>query len=204
MPRPTPLAFLPAVVVPVLLVAGGSLWPAVIVYHAFCVSAPLAFRCFARESGLVRSGARRWLPLTLTLSVLLLVAGEVGSRWINDVEPLLPVGWERLLERAHPWWAFVTYSIVVNAFCEEYLWRGFLLPKTGVRWGAVLFWLMHATAASVFVGLPAAVWVTLPTLFAGVAWGWMREKFGSLWPSFLTHLAADVAILRAASALLQT
>jgi len=204
MPRPTPLAFLPAVVVPVLLVAGGSLWPAVIGYHASCVGVPLAFRCSTREAGLVRSGARRWLPFTLTLSVLLLAGGEVGSRWISDVEPLLPVGWERLIECARPWWAFVTYSLVVNAFCEEYLWRGFLLPKTGIAWGAALFWLMHATAASVFVGLVAAVWVSLPALFAGVAWGWMRQRFGSLWPSLLTHLAADVAILRTASALLQT
>ena len=77
------------------------------------------------------------------------------------------------------------------------------MPKTGVVWGGLLFWLMHATAAAVFVGLVAAVWVTLPALVAGLAWGWMRQTFGTLWPGLLTHLAADVAILRTASALLQ-
>jgi membrane protease YdiL (CAAX protease family) len=190
------------VVVPVLLVASNSLWPAVIVYHALCLGAPLAFRCFARDAGLVRSDVRLWLPLTLALSVLLLAGGELG-RWVG-IGPLLPAGWQRLLERAHPWWAFVTYSLVVNAFSEEYLWRGFLLPKTGVALGAALFWLMHATAASVFVGPLAAVWLTLPALLAGLAWGWMRQKFGTLWPCLFTHLAADVAVLRAASGLLQT
>jgi membrane protease YdiL (CAAX protease family) len=43
----------------------------------------------------------------------------------------------------------------------------------------------------------------MPTLFAGLTWGWMRQSFGSLWPAFLTHLAADVAILRVATTLVQ-
>lgn len=199
-----PLAFLPAMIVPLLLViARGSLWPAVIGYHAFCVSAPLAFRCSPREAGLVLSRTARWLPLTVTLSVLLLAVGEAARRSISSVEPLLPAGWERLLESAHPWWAFVTYSLVVNAFCEEYLWRGFLLRKTGIVLGGAFFWLMHATAACVFIDVLAAVWLTLPALLAGWAWGWMRQRFGTLWPSLVTHLAADMAILRAASALVQ-
>jgi hypothetical protein len=98
--RPTPLAFLPAVIVPALLVIQSSLWPVVLVYHASCVAIPLALRCFAHDAGLVRSDVRRWLPLTLTASALLLAAGEIGP-WMR-VEPLLPAGWERLLERAHP------------------------------------------------------------------------------------------------------
>ena len=70
--------------------------------------------------------------------------------------------------------------------------------------GGVLFWFMHAAAASIFVNAFAATCLTVPTLFAGLAWGWMRQRFGSPWPAFLTHLAADVAILRVATMLVRT
>jgi len=201
--RPALLAILPMVVVPTLLViAKESLWPAVIGYHALCLGLPLVYRHGLTEAGSTVSNARRWLPLAGAVSIGVLVAGEVG-RHVSLVT-LLPSGWERVLSLARPWWAFVIYSIVVNAFCEEYLWRGFLLPRTGIAWGGILFWLMHAAAASIFVNAFAAIWLTVPTLFAGLAWGWMRQRFGSLWPAFLTHVAADVAILRVATTLLRS
>jgi len=200
--RATRLAILPLLVVPTLLVvAKGSLWPAVLGYHALCLGLPLVYRHGFTEVGFTVSNARRWVPLAGAISIAVLAVGEVG-RHVN-VATLLPAGWERVLSLAHPWWAFVIYSILVNAFCEEYLWRGFLLPRTGVAWGGVLFWLMHAAAATVFVDAFAATWLTVPTLFAGLVWGWMRQRFGSLWPAFLTHLAADVAILRMAATLLR-
>ena len=197
------LAILPIVVVPTLLVvAKESLWPALLGYHGLCLGLPLAYRFGPTEAGFTMSNPRRWLPLAGAVSIAVLAAGEVG-RHVSLVT-LLPAGWERVLSLAQPRWAFVTYSVVVNAFCEEYLWRGFLLPRTGVARGGVLFGLMHAAAASIFVNPFAAAWVTLPTLFAGLAWGWMRRRFGSLWPPVLTHLAADVAILRVAATLLRS
>jgi hypothetical protein len=58
--RPTLLAVWAAVMVPALLMmARGSLWPAILAYHLYCVGVPLAFRCFSREAGLIRSDARR-------------------------------------------------------------------------------------------------------------------------------------------------
>jgi hypothetical protein len=45
-----------------------------------------------------------------------------------------------------------------------------------VAWGGALFWLMHAAAASVFVSPWAAIGLTVPTLFAGLTWGWMRQR----------------------------
>ena len=197
------LAILPLLVVPTLLVvAKRSLWPAVLGYHALCLGLPLIYRHGLTEAGFTVSNARRWLPLAGAVSIAVLAAGEVG-RHVSLVT-LLPDGWERVLSLAHPWWAFVIYSIVVNAFCEEFLWRGFLLPRTGVAWGGALFWLMHAGAASIFVNAFAATCLTVPALLAGLVWGWMRQRFGSLWPAFLTHLAADIAILRVATTLVQT
>jgi membrane protease YdiL (CAAX protease family) len=204
MSRVTSVALLPAVIVPVLLVlVRESLWPVVLVYHALCIVAPVAAGCSREDAGFTLSQMRRWLPLTMVLSVLLLGAGE-AVRHLISVKTLLPEGWDQFLRRAHPWWAFVTYSLLVNAFAEEYFWRGFLLPKTGIVWGSVLFWFMHAAAGSVFVGPLEAIGLTLPALVAGLTWGWMRRRFGTLWPSVITHLAADAAILWVTSDLLPT
>jgi membrane protease YdiL (CAAX protease family) len=165
-----------------LLVSAESLWPAVLAYHGLCLGVPLAFRCLPRDAGFVPAHPRRWLPLTLAVCLLLLAGAEAVVRRV-DVKPLLPDGWEALL---------------VNALLEEYFWRGFLLPRTGMIGGGVLFWVMHAAAGSVFVGALAALVFSLPTLLAGILWGSARERFGTLWPCLLTHVAADAAILRVA------
>jgi membrane protease YdiL (CAAX protease family) len=189
---------LPAVLVPaLLLVSAESLWPAVLAYHGLCLGVPLAFRCLPRDAGVVPATPRRWLPLTLAVCLLLLASAEAVVRRV-DVKPLLPDGWEALLALAQPWWVFVAYSLLVNALLEEYFWRGFLLPRTGMIGGGVLFWVMHAAAGSVFVGTFAALVFSLPTLLAGILWGSARERFGTLWPCLLTHVAADAAILRVA------
>src|SRR5713226_8295085 len=110
--RPALLAILPMVVVPTLLViAKESLWPAVIGYHALCLGLPLVYRHGPAEAGFTVSNARRWLPLAGAVSIAVLAAGEVGRR--VSLVTLLPAGWERVLSLAHPWWAFVIYSIVV-------------------------------------------------------------------------------------------
>jgi hypothetical protein len=89
----------------------------------------------------------------------------------------------------------VIYSLLVNPFSEEYFWRGFLLPKTGIIQGAMLFWLLHVMTVIIFVEPLKAILLTLPVLAAGLLWGWMRRRFGTLWPCFITHLAANMAIL---------
>lgn len=195
------VAVAPAVVVTtLLLLVEDSLWPAVLTYHALCLGIPLAGRCSFREAGLVLSDWRRWLLPTTALSVLLLAAGAAAPRMI-DVETFLPHGWEPLLPLTEPWSMFVAYSLCINPFLEEYFWRGFLLPKTGVLGGAALFWIMHMSAASVLLAAFDAVWITLPAFVAAVVWGFMRQRFQTLWPCVITHAAADAAILAAVSAL---
>lgn len=193
MKLPLILGLFPALLVPTLLVVfKSSLWPAVLAYHALCVGIPLAARCSFRRAGLVLSP--RSIALSVMLSVLGLAAVGAGSQLI-DFKAILPPGSEVALLRLQPWWGFVVYSLLVNPFSEEYFWRGFLLPHTGVAVGALLFWLMHVTAGAVFIAPLDAVWLTLPALGAGWAWGLMRERLGTLWPSVITHVAADMAVL---------
>jgi len=195
------LAIVPAAVVPALLIlAGESLWPAVLSYHALCIPIPLASRCSLKEAGFVLADVRGWLPVTIALTALLVAAAVAMSQTMR-LESLMPHGFEQLLVRVNPWWMFVLYSLCVNALVEEFFWRGFLLRGTGIVAGAVFFWLMHVAAVSVFVSPSDAVWFTLPAVAAAVVWGSLRQRFHTLWPAVITHVTADAAILSVVSGL---
>jgi membrane protease YdiL (CAAX protease family) len=191
---------LPAVLIAGLLAAFPTVWPAFLAYHALCIIAPLANRVSLKDAGFVRGDARSWLPLALGLAVVLVGTSEL-LRHTLDPRPLLPPGWQQLLARTSPRWLYIAYTLTVNATCEELYWRGFLLPRTGILWGGVAFWSMHVAAGLVLVGPLATLRATLPVLLAGLVWGWMRKRFGSLWPGILTHFAANAAVLGMTSGL---
>ena len=88
--------------------------------------------------------------------------------------------------------------MVVPAFTEELVFRGFLIPTRGervhpARWlavGLVLFVVWHIVEATTF--LPGAhLFLTVPFLFCalilGAACAGMRYQTGSLWPAVFFH-----------------
>jgi membrane protease YdiL (CAAX protease family) len=190
-------AVIPVALVPALLLINQhTVWPAIITYHAYCVAVPLTCRRISPHDS---ETPRPWLSPTLLVTALLIAVGELGP-WAS-VQHWLPTAWLRVVGTASPWWIFVTYSLLVNAACEEFFWRGFILPVTRIGLGGVLLWAMHVAAASVFVDVFSALWLTLPVLIAGLGWGWMRTHYKTLWPCIATHVAADLALLRIAARL---
>lgn len=109
--------------------------------------------------------------------------GRVLDRWGLDADRLGPV---------------LLFLALVNGPAEELFWRGWLPTRlgTGVRPTialSLLFASYHAvTVVALAPGMSAAV-----VMLAGVAaatgiWAWMRWRWGSVWPSLLTHLGASV------------
>jgi membrane protease YdiL (CAAX protease family) len=205
MAPPAVLVLLPAILVPALLIAiPSSIWPAVIAYHAYCLSVSFGWPD-ERPARPLRAGSRGGRAVLL-IALALLLAGEVAARYGLVTIDMLPDGWRGIAERAMPWPAFAIYSLAVNGYVEERFWRGALLDRTGVRRGAAAFGLLHAAAMGVLLGLPAALPAALAagaiTGIAGLFWGWLRRESGTLWPCVITHIAADAAILRVAWTLL--
>jgi membrane protease YdiL (CAAX protease family) len=200
MAPPAVLVLLPAILVPALLLAiPTSIWPAVIAYHAYCLSASFGWpdETAARP---LRPGSRGGRAVLL-ICLVLLAAGDVAARY-GLLTDMLPDGWRDIAERAKPWQAFAIYSLAMNGYVEERFWRGALLARTGVRRGAAAFGLLHAAAIGVLLGLPAALAAFAVTGVAGLFWGWLRRRSGALWPCVVTHVAADAAVLRVAWTLL--
>ena len=197
MAPPAVLVLLPAILVPALLFAiPTSIWPAVIAYHAYCLSSSFGW---PDERNLRPfHGASPGGRAVLLICGVLLAAAEVAARSGLVTIHMLPDGWREIAERAQPWSVFAIYSIAVNGYVEERFWRGALLARTGVRRGAAAFGLLHGAAIGVLAGLPAALAAGAITAVAGLFWGWLRRRTGTLWPCVVTHVAADAAILRIA------
>jgi membrane protease YdiL (CAAX protease family) len=199
---PTALvALLPAVLVPALLVAyPTSLWPALIIYHAYCV---LASFLYVDDQGLrrFRDHLSSMPTPPLVAAGVLLVLGELVARGAVDIRPLLPARMDNLVAAARPWRWFAAYLLLANGYFEERFWRGPMLRATGVVPGAAAFALMHAIGGWVLLGAWGCVLGGGGALVTGVIWGEMRRRYDSLWPCVLTHMALNAAMLRVAGAL---
>ncbi len=187
------LALLPAVAVTIGVRFGiERVWIGVCAYHVVCIAVPLLHRLSFGNAGMNEPGGRRWWLLTAAASVVLAIAIPLIGR---EVEWVFPSDTRALLLRIEPWWIIFAHAIVVNAFLEEYYWRGFLLARTGAVAGAFGFAFMHFAGFAVYVTVLEAALLSLPALAAGLAWGWLRRASGSLWPCVATHAAVDTGIM---------
>jgi len=96
---------------------------------------------------------------------------------------------------------------VVHSFLEEYYWRWFVFGRlrrlTGAPAALILsslaFAAHHVIVVHAFIGFGPFWWMTV-LLSAAVAlggglWAWLYARHGSLYPPWLSHVLADLAIL---------
>jgi membrane protease YdiL (CAAX protease family) len=196
------VALLPALLVPALLVAyPTSVWPAMVVYHAYCLVASFLYEDAHDPRPLhVRLAPPSWPPVVA--AGVILAAGELVARGVVDVRPWLPPQAPSLIAAASPWPYFVAYVVAANGYFEERFWRGPMLHHTGILGGAAAFGLMHGTAGAVLFGVTLGGLSGVAAFVAGIAWGALRARYDGLWPCVLTHMALNAAVLRIAWALL--
>ena len=73
------------------------------------------------------------------------------------------------------------YLALLSGFVEELLFRGALWPQLGLVGTSILFGLLHT--------VPVRALATYPLFAAavGLAFGWLRESSGSVWPCIVAH-----------------
>jgi uncharacterized protein len=128
--------------------------------------------------------------------------GWVGRHWLNVADirsriqamglniPLMVYG-------------FGTFQTLVNSYIEEYVWRWFVDHHCRVLWpqrwaiaiSAGFFTIHHVILMLAYCD---DLWLVLvgsiAVFIAGVIWSICRQTYRSLWPSYLSHLAADLAL----------
>lgn len=98
---------------------------------------------------------------------------------------------------------FGTFQTLVNSLIEEYVWRWFVFRHCGLLWSkakavwisAGFFTLHHVILMAAYCDDWRLVVVgSLSVFIAGVLWARCARIYNSLLPSYLSHLAADLAL----------
>ena len=94
------------------------------------------------------------------------------------------------------------YWCIFNSLLEEYVWRWFVYRKCEVLlpgWWAVslsgvFFTIHHVIALHAYFDLRITVVGALGVLAGGITWSGCYLKFRSVWPGWISHVWADLAV----------
>lgn len=170
-------------------------WQGMVLEALFALAVIAALRIGAEVGLTLRVDARAWRDALLAtlLLVLFVAARSLGLSALG-----MGTG------GGAPGWAFLLYQATLPGIAEELVYRGVIQSRLNrlfatrwnlfgarVGWGfvitAVLFWAVHAFRAE--PGAPVSFyWQTLTLqLWAGLVFGWIRERTGSVIPAMVSH-----------------
>lgn len=94
------------------------------------------------------------------------------------------------------------YVIIINAALEEYVWRWFvfrqcekLMPAfLAIFASAVLFTIHHIVALRSYVGWDVTLICCAGLLFGATVWSALYWRYRSVWPGYISHIFADIAV----------
>jgi uncharacterized protein len=126
----------------------------------------------------------------------------VGRYWLNIPDIRARVG--RLgMNIPLMIFGFGTFQTLVNSFIEEYVWRWFvyrhcelLWSKTRAVWISAGFFTLHHIILMIayYDDWRLILFGSIAIFIAGVLWARCAKIYNSLVPSYLSHLAADLAL----------
>ena len=98
---------------------------------------------------------------------------------------------------------FASAMSLGNSLMEEYVWRWFVFSKFKVLVGvcpaivfSAFFFTVHHVVIMWNFGSLSLVFLGSMGLFTGgIIWAWLYNKYNSIWPGWICHVAADMAIL---------
>jgi membrane protease YdiL (CAAX protease family) len=199
-----------AVVLPLLL--WRNVFAVFALYHlGFCLLLPLVVNLAGRrrspgdhlaDLGLAGPGTRRGLARGLALGAALgggtlLVFELLGDAFLADQSiGATLTAWGAGPERQA---ALFWFMVLANGPAEELYWRGFvhreLVPERD-PWPTLLlvaaaYASYHAVTVQMLVGKAWVSGLFLVGIWgAGIGWGWLRLRTGSVWPPLLGHAGA--------------
>jgi membrane protease YdiL (CAAX protease family) len=119
-----------------------------------------------------------------------------------DLAPLREAVREMGLGSPMTFLAGATGWTLANSLMEEYVYRWFVLRQcerllTGpwaVAASAAVFTAHHVVAVSQYLDPWFTVLASTGVFVGGVIWAWLYHRYRSVWPCWLSHVLADVAV----------
>lgn len=162
---------------------------------------------------LVEKGKLSWSPplrggLAVGAASGVTVAGIiVVGAWLvgvqtMDLGPLRTEVQEMGLHTALPYLAGAAGWTFVNSLMEEYVYRWFIFHQCAALtkgWVAVIttatiFTAHHVIAVSQYLEPLFTLLASAGVFAGGVIWSWLYMRYRSIWPGWLSHVLADIAV----------
>ena len=162
---------------------------------------------------LVEKGRRSWSPphrggLAIgAASGAVLAAIIVVGAWLvgvqhMDLAPLRAEVQKMGLNMALPYLAGAAGWTFANSLMEEYVYRWFVFRQCetlmrgpwAVVASAAIFTAHHVIAVSQYLDPLLAILASAGVFAGGVIWSWLYMRYRSIWPGWLSHVLADIAI----------
>lgn len=157
----------------------------------------------------LREGGWRWMGIGLGLGLaigaaILMTWQLIGQQWI-DVDRMRDAFVAIGLGTVERYIVFVAGVTLFNALMEEYVWRWFVFRRceealgpghstTAVLFAAILFTAHHVIALKVHFGWGPTALASVGVFLGGVIWSWLYLRSRSIWPGYVSHVAANVAM----------
>ncbi|MEM3855640.1 MAG: type II CAAX endopeptidase family protein [Candidatus Micrarchaeaceae archaeon] len=137
------------------------------------------------EIGLSKSHiAAKFIGIGLLLFIAVFIFELAISAFVSATGISINTNVSELLSGAPIW--FLLFSFIIAPIDEEVLFRGFLVPRIGIFWSALIFGLLHAGYASSFgIDMIAA-------FIFGIIAGYIFKKTKSLYPSIVAHMLVNL------------
>ena len=154
-------------------------------------------------SPLRQGGWLAGLSLGIVIAAAILLGYELfGKNWI-DVEKVRQAAATNGIGSPAIYLLFSAYLILVNSLLEEYVWRWFCFRKCetfmpgwlAVTASACCFTIHHTFALRAQFSWRITVFGSCGVFIGGAVWSWWYLRYRSIWPGYLSHVMADVAIL---------
>ena len=204
-----------------LLVPAPSLGAAVLLYWApdalgkvlygvckvWLLALPIVWLLFVERgkfslSPLRKGGLMAGLGTGVAIAVVIFVFyALVGRGWI-DAEAFRSSLSEAGFDNKTFYLGAAVYVVLINAAIEEYVWRWFVFRQCerlvpgflAVLLSAALFTIHHIVSLRAYVGWDVTLVSCLGLLIGATVWSTLYWRYRSIWPGYLSHICADIAV----------
>ncbi len=137
----------------------------------------------------------------LMFSIILIAYWLLGPVWI-DVEYVRDRARQVGLSSFTIYLVGSAYWIFINSLLEEFVWRGFVYRQCeilvsspiAVLLSALFFTTHHTVSLLAYFDWRATALGSCGVFSAGAVWSWCYLTYRSIWPGYISHVFADLAI----------
>ena len=146
-----------------------------------------------------------WIGFLLGVALGAAIIGAyylLGRSWI-DVDRFRETASKNGLDTPVRYIGLAVYLCTINSLVEEYVWRWFVFRKSealvrgypAVLLSALFFTVHHVFALAAQMPMNVTVLGSVGVFVGGAVWSWCYLRYRSIWPGYVSHVVADIAIL---------